>query len=118
MTLEEFYTSMDVDYQNILDRLMKEERILRYLRMLVEDTTMISLEEAVMHKQYDQAFALAHTMKGVCENLEIKAILTILRPLVEDLRTKDPKTLPGSYEELKEVYHTTIEQIKRIEIGG
>lgn len=118
MTLEKFYTNMNVDYQNVLDRLMKESRILRYLQMMIDDHTIVSLEKAIESKQYKEAFSLAHTIKGICENLELASVLAVLRPLVEDLRSGDPQTLPGSFYELKDRYHKTIEQIKSIELGG
>ena len=102
MTLLEFYAQVGGDYVDAQRRLMKEERIIKYLKLLAQDTTMSDLKEAVATGNREKAFRAAHTLKGITGNLALtrfaaasSALCEQLRPLKEDA---DPALLAATEE--------------------
>ena len=102
MTLLEFYAQVGGDYVDAQRRLVKEERIIKYLKLLAQDTTMSDLKEAVATGNREKAFRAAHTLKGITGNLALtrfaaaaSALCAQLRPLKEDA---DPALLAATEE--------------------
>lgn len=86
MDLQKFYESMGVDYEKVLNRLRREDRIEKYLRMMLADESFGSLKAAVKSKDYQSAFMAAHTIKGVSLNLELTPLAKTADKLTEYLR--------------------------------
>ena len=102
MTLLEFDAEVGGYYVEAQRRLMKEERIIKYLKLLAQDTTMSDLKEAVATGNREKAFRAAHTLKGITGNLALtrfaaaaSALCEQLRPLKEDA---DPALLAATEE--------------------
>lgn len=90
MTIQEFYESMGVDYQNVLRRLSSETLAKKYLLKLREDPSFSHLTRAMEEEAYQDAFAAAHTLKGVCLNLGLETLGEASSCLTELLRTHNP----------------------------
>lgn len=86
MDLQDFYHAMGADYSVVLGRLGSEARIRKYLALAASEPAFAQLREAMGQGAYGAAFQAAHTLKGICLNLELNAILAPLTELVEDLR--------------------------------
>ncbi len=118
MELREFYESMGVDYQRVLDRLRKEERIEKYLRLMVKDDNYMKLGQAVEDHDYEEAFKAAHALKGISLNLDLQPLARALEELVEYLRfRKADMDGPGVvktkelFEVIQKEYNTIIDAI-------
>ena len=89
-TLEQCYEEMGGDYKGVLGRLMKEERITRFLGKFKNDNMWETLEKSVEQKQWEEAFRAAHSLKGVCANLGITRLENSSSELTEVLRDGEP----------------------------
>ena len=65
MTLSECYEEMGADLQEVLRRLKTEERIGKFLKLILTDTNYESLCKALEEKNYEQAFTHIHNLKGL-----------------------------------------------------
>ena len=68
--------------------LNKEDFYIRLLKMAVGDNKVYELKDALSIKDYDKAFAISHTLKGVYANLAITPLYNLFYNLTEDLRIK------------------------------
>lgn len=89
MTIREFYQSIGANYDIVLKRLLKESLIRKYLTMFLEDKTYDELKKALHDQQGEAAFRHAHTLKGLCLNLELTNISPDIVRLTDDLRGYD-----------------------------
>ena len=86
MTLEEFYRSMGVDVDEVINRFAGEERTVKYLRKFLDDTTYEALLRAFEKGDEEEAFRAAHTLKGIALNLSFTPLYQESRNLAELLR--------------------------------
>ena len=69
MTVKECYECLGADYEDVSCRLRSEERILKFLKMVLKDTSFKDLCDAMEEQDYEKAFRAVHTLKGVLLNL-------------------------------------------------
>lgn len=86
MTVKECYKRLGADYDEVFRRLRSDERIERFLGMLLRDDSYAALVSALEQKDYETAFRAAHTMKGVYMNLNITSLAKSSSMLTEALR--------------------------------
>lgn len=114
MNIHLFYKEMGLDSSNVLNRLGSEALILKYLRKFCSDDSFSALIESFDAKNYSEAFRAAHTMKGICLNLDIVPLVDLTKELTELLRNYTPdsedkvKVFIGK---TKDVYASVIEKI-------
>ena len=116
MSLSEFYSSLGESLDEVLDRLRMESRIMKYLRLFLEDPSFNELKEAFESKDAKTAFRAAHTLKGVAANLGLNKLSNTSSDLTEDLR-------PGVFtdksqallEKVEADYIAAVEGIKQLE---
>lgn len=65
MTIEECYTAMGANYQDVLRRFYKPDMIRRFARMFLQDTSFQQLTDAMARQDVKDAFLAAHTLKGL-----------------------------------------------------
>lgn len=91
MTVRECYTKIGGDYDGVLRRFLNEDRIKKFLGMLLKDESMSKLRAAVMEEDYETAFRAAHTLKGVVLNLGLSHLASDSSALTEALRNRRMK---------------------------
>lgn len=91
MTVQECYERMDGDYTGVRDRLIKEERIEKYLRKFLASTDYQDMQEALAKGDYETAFRASHTMKGLSMNLGFTGLQKSSGVLCEALRGGKPE---------------------------
>ena len=69
MMLEELYQEIAGNYQDIRERLRKEERIEKFVLLFLKDTSYQDMLQAWEQGNLETAFRAVHTLKGVCMNL-------------------------------------------------
>lgn len=116
MTTQECYERMGADYEDVLRRLGKEERVRRFLLRLPEDMSFQNLCRAMEAGDAEEAFRAAHSLKGICMNLGLTALYQSAHALTEALRgnTLTPASLP-LMRQLTKDYAETIRTIKALE---
>ena len=71
MDINEFYREIGVDAKDVLNRLGSVVLIKKYLNKFAKDGTFADLKKGIAEKDYQAAFRAAHTLKGICLNLEL-----------------------------------------------
>ena len=69
MTMQECYTALEGDYQDVLGRLYSEALVQRFVGKFLSDQSFQLLESSLKTENYEDAFRAAHTLKGVTQNL-------------------------------------------------
>lgn len=116
MTLQECYESIGADYEGVMRRLLKEDRVTRFLGKFRADSMLEPLEKALEAKDFDEAFRAAHNLKGVCQNLGITKLVESSSDMTEALRHGEPEAdvtpllvkVKGCYEETMRALDETL----------
>lgn len=116
MTVKECYEVLGADYEEVMNRLRKEERVQRFLKKLLDDKTYALLNTSLQTGNMEEAFRAAHTLKGVSQNLSLKNLYVPASCLSDCLKerrecTEEVETL---FEKVKEEYIRTTEAIKQL----
>lgn len=88
MTIQECYEIMGADYDDLLRRFKKEERIRMFIKMLLKDQNYNHLCDSLVHQDYETAFIAIHTLKGIALNLGLTDLIHSSSELTEILRFK------------------------------
>ena len=70
MSLEIAYAAMGGDLETVRGRLLTDERIEKFAKIFLQDTSMQTLESALEAGDLSEAYRGAHTLKGVAQNLD------------------------------------------------
>lgn len=71
MNIQEFYDSIDENYENVSSRMMGNQKLVeKFVRKFLEDPTYKQIKESVEKMDYDEILRATHTMKGIASNLE------------------------------------------------
>ena len=88
MRPEQFYQEIGGSYQEALTRMLDDRRIVRYLGMFLQDTSMEELGKALTAGDAEEAFRMAHALKGTCLTLGLGRLTVRASELTEMLRTE------------------------------
>lgn len=116
MTIEECYNAFGGNYRDVLQRLIKEERVERFLKRFPEQDMITPIEKSIEEKDYKQAFLDAHTLKGLCATLGMSKLYKSVSDLTECLRPahdeKPPLGKPENFlKDVKKDYKLTTDMI-------
>ncbi len=116
MTVRECYAEFHGNYGEALGRLMKEERIAKYLRMFAADPSCLTLETELNEKRFEDAFRTVHNMKGMALNLSLTPLAEASSVLCEAIRHGDPGTdVSGMLRDVKESYELAVSAIRKLD---
>lgn len=105
MTVKECYERLGADFEDVFRRLKSEERVRKFLGMLLRDESFSSLCAALDGKDYEAAFRAAHTLKGVLMNLSLTPLAEAASDLTEALRGRqENEDIRPQFERLKKGY--------------
>lgn len=66
MNIQEFYDSIDENYENVSSRMMGNQKLVeKFVRKFLEDPTYKQIKESVEKMDYDEILRATHTMKGI-----------------------------------------------------
>ena len=102
MTLQECYKAMGSNYDEVLGRLRSERMIHKFALKFLEDTSYELLITSMENKDYAEAFRAAHTIKGVCQNLDFTRLYRSSSQLSEALRNGFTPEAPALAEPMPE----------------
>lgn len=118
MTVKDFYVAIGDDYNEILGRLVTEDRIRRFLKKLIETTDMTSLQDAWSKNDDRQIFAYSHRLKGMAQNLNLNRFAEKTSVLTEMFRNgpaQDADAAAEIYTSVCSEYDTIATYINQIE---
>lgn len=116
MKLQECYTLMGENLQEVLSRLPSEKLVEKFLLKFLADKSYAELCSSLDEKDAETAFRMAHTLKGVCQNLGLKQLGAVSSDLCEALRGGTiPAEAEGLLSAVQQQYEKTVSAIKTYE---
>ena len=107
--------SLGMDYEEILERFVNDEDFyFQLLEKFSEKPDIDIIEEMLEQENYQEAFRLAHCLKGGSANMGLLYLSEAMVPLTEELRNPPyemEKILPLYYE-ARDSFKDTMEQVK------
>lgn len=91
MELRQIYEQLQGNYDNVLQRLISDERITKYLLKFKDKNMDTLIIDALDAEDYETAFREAHNLKGVCANLNLDKLGASASELTEALRGGKPE---------------------------
>lgn len=117
MTLQECYTQLEGDYQDVTSRLPSEKFIQKFVLKFLDDKTIGLLKDSWAAEDYGEAFRAAHTIKGMCQNLCFTRLGSSSSQLTEALRGGVTPEAQELYPQVLEDYEKTAAAISAYKEG-
>lgn len=116
MTVKECYEVLGANYEDVMSRLRKEERAVKFLKMFLADESFASLAAAMEAGNMEDAFRAAHSLKGVSLNLSLANLYTPASRLSDRLKVQreDGAEVQAMFEDVKREYGRTVEMIGKM----
>ena len=116
MTVKECYDAFGGDYSDVLGRLAKDERILKYLKMFVAGNDYQLIAASLEAENYEEAFRNVHNLKGVSLNLGLTPLKETSSVLCEALRHGKPTVdVAPMLAAVKTAYDSVVSAIAKID---
>lgn len=117
MTVNEFYKIIDGNYEEILSRLVTDERIHRFLVKFLETDDMNCLKKGWEENDRQKIFDYSHRLKGIALNLSLTNLAKYTSHLTELYRNnypENPESGEEAYQKCCKEYELLISYIKKI----
>jgi HPt (histidine-containing phosphotransfer) domain-containing protein len=107
---------MGGDYKDVLNRLMSDKMVAKFLPKVLSDQSYDALCRALDNQDVKEGFKAAHTMKGVCQNMSLTKLSNSVSELTEALRNRETygEDLMPLYLKVKQDYAHTCECIRKL----
>lgn len=112
MTLKECYAALGGDYDEAMGRLRSEKLVQKFVLKFLNDGSYGLLCGSLASGDRDEAFRAAHTIKGVCQNLDFTRLYRSSCQLSEALRNGVTPEAPSLLEQVKADYAQTVAAIR------
>ena len=108
------------DYSATMGRFMDNEVMyLRFLDMLFQDESLRQLGDALEAGKLEEAFAAAHTLKGVTANMGLTPLYKAVCSIVEPLRNREQRAdYPVLYQAIQTEFQRVVLLRDRLKGGG
>ncbi len=111
MTIQEFYTKIQGDYEDVLLRLPNDDLVIRFVKRFLTDQTYNEFIKAVEEGDIKQSFECSHKLKGIAANLSFTKLQALVSKVCEELRSLQNPANKTLVEEITQTYNFIIEQI-------
>lgn len=108
MTLKECFEMFGGDYEGVISRMLKEERVKKFILKFKNDPTFDLLTRSTEDENYEEAFRAAHTIKGLCQNLGFERLYKSSYELTEALRGGKKPDSDSYYQQVKTDYEQIV----------
>ena len=112
MTLKECYEKMEANYEEVIGRLRSERLVQKFALKFLDDPSYRLLITSMEEKNYEEAFRAAHTIKGVCQNLDFTTLYHSSAQLCEALRNGFQPEAPALAKQVDADYAQTVSAIR------
>ncbi len=89
MTVKEFYAEIGGNYNDVLQRLMNDSLVYKFIMKFPADKSFDMLKTALNNKDAETAFSAVHTLKGVSLNLAFDRLSKASVVLTDALRPQN-----------------------------
>lgn len=113
MTVKECYEIFVGDYDDVLQRMMKESLVQKFVLKFLDDPSYSNLCAAIAQKNQQEAFRAAHTIKGICQNLGFTRLYESSQLLTQELRNSWGDNTEKLFFQLQKDYSVTADAIKK-----
>ena len=103
MSLEIAYAAMGGDLETVRGRLLTDERIEKFAKIFLQDTSMQTLESALEAGDLPEAYRGAHTLKGVSRGLGFTPLFEAAAAALSDALRLDDAGVPANMEAVPEL---------------
>lgn len=86
MSLKTCYEKLEGNYDAVVTRLRSERLVQKFVLKFLNDGSYDALCRAMAEQNAEEAFRAAHTIKGVCQNLDFTKLYESSHELAELLR--------------------------------
>jgi len=114
MNIKEFYEIISGNYQEALERMMKESLVQRFVIKFLNDKSFAELQENLESGNTEVAFRAAHTLKGVCKNLAFTKLADSSSEITEMLRAGDLSAAKSYFPKVQSDYILVVKAIAEI----
>lgn len=90
MNATEVYATLHENYDEVLARLVSDERITKYLKKFIAEDYSKHMNDALATDDYEEAFRMVHSLKGMGMNMGFKKFYNKCDGLCEALRNGKP----------------------------
>lgn len=115
MDVKEFYNKIGGSYDTFLQRVLREDRVKKYVLMFKIDPSMNELKAAIDANDIPTAFRSIHTLKGLCANLAFDSFFNVCSVLTEILRNYDGRSFAKELADVEAMYNEIIEAINELD---
>lgn len=112
MNLKECYAALGGDYDGVISRLRSERMVQKFALKFLNDGSYELLCQSMEQKNYEEAFRAAHTIKGVCQNLNFTKLYESSSRLTESLRSGKGEETDELLEQVRKDYQQTADAIQ------
>lgn len=117
MTLQECYTALGGDYEDVISRLRSERLVRKFVLQFLDDGSYDLLCTSLEQKNYGDAFRAAHTIKGMCQNLSFTKLQESSGLLSGKLRSGCTPEVESLMEQVAEDYQRVLGAIRAFQEG-
>lgn len=115
MSIRDFYVIVGGSYDEIMKRLLSEQRVTKYLGKFCDDRSFDSMTEEIAQGKWEDAFRNAHNLKGLSVNLGLQRLFESSSELCEALRDGEPSIdIQPMYEQVRDDYEEAISAIRQL----
>ena len=91
MDLQLVYKQLNGNYNEVMSRLMKEERVFKYLKKFTANSDYADFCRGYEAHDWELAFRAVHSIKGMALNLAITELAEVSSELCETMREGEPQ---------------------------
>lgn len=101
MDIQEFYDSIDENYENVSSRMMGNQKLVeKFVRKFLD---------------YDEILRATHTMKGIASNLEFTQLQQKSAKAVDMIRAGEKETVLPVIDEIEKEYQKVVDAIQKLD---
>ena len=116
MNIQEFYDSIDENYENVSSRMMGNQKLVeKFVRKFLEDPTYKQIKESVEKMDYDEILRATHTMKGIASNLEFTQLQQKSAKAVDMIRAGQREEVLPVIGEIEKEYQKVVDAIQKLD---
>ena len=112
MNLKDCYIKFGGDFDEVLDRLRREQTVEKFVYKFLNDKSFNLFESSMGNKDYDEALRAVHTLKGICQNLSFTRLFESSSLVTKALKENDWNKAVDMMPQLSKDYRETIDVIK------
>ena len=115
MNLRECYSALEGNYENVVARLRSERLVRKFVLKFLQDGSYDLLCRSLEERNLEEAFRAAHTLKGVCQNLDFTKLYESSSRLTDELRDDWGPEVETWFARTSQDYRQTVEAIQNLD---